>query len=157
MADAVPAHIIEPLDAELGGETAGMRPTGGILDGRCGHRVVHHDRQLVRVVDAIGLNPHGGELQIDQHGHVDLNDHGVTDRHQVLSGLAGQYLFDDGHAHQRTSVVANVWSMANHSARPTRLKKSSGRAGRNSAALAPLSSHSPCSMATAALPSGSLG
>src|SRR6201997_2299355 len=63
MTDAVPADVIEALDAEVGGEFAGMPTAGGVLDGGCGHGVVHDDRQLVGVVDPVGRNPHRGELQ----------------------------------------------------------------------------------------------
>ncbi len=45
VADAVPADVVEALDAEVGGELAGACAAGGVLDRRCGHGVVHHDRR----------------------------------------------------------------------------------------------------------------
>ena len=80
MADAVAADVVEAFDAELGGELAGKRSAGGVLDGRRGDGVVHHDRQLVGIMDAKRLQPHRRELQVDQHGHVDVDDDGVARR-----------------------------------------------------------------------------
>ncbi len=99
VADAVPADVVEALNAKLGGELSGTRAAGRIFDGRRGYGVVHHDRQLVRVVDAKRLEPHRRELQIDQHRHVDVDDDGLADGHRVHTGLAGEDLLDDGHTH----------------------------------------------------------
>ena len=99
VADAVPADVIETLDAELGDELSGQPTAGGVLDGWRRYGVVHDDGQLVGVVNPVGGDPHCGELQVDQHGHVDVDDNGVTDRHRVQTGLAGEDFFDDGHAH----------------------------------------------------------
>ncbi len=85
--DAVPADVVEALDTELFGELAGVRPAGGVLDGRRGHRVVHHDRQLVGVVNAQRLHPHRRELQIDQHSHVDVHDDGLARGHPSSPAL----------------------------------------------------------------------
>ena len=110
MADAVSADVVEALDAELGGELAGVRSAGGVFDGRRGHRVVHHDRQLVGIMNAKRLDPHRRELQIDQHRHVDVDDDGLARGHPVQAGLAGEDLLDDGHAH-RTVLHACVFGV----------------------------------------------
>ena len=74
----MPAHVVEAVDTEVGNEFSGVRTAGGVLDGRCGHGVVHDHRELVGVVDPVGLNPHRGELQIDQNRHIDVDHNGVT-------------------------------------------------------------------------------
>ena len=145
VADAVAADVVEALDAEVGGELSGVRTAGGVLDGWRRDGVVHDDSQLVGVVDPIGRDPHGGELQIDQDGHIDVHHHGVTDRHRIQTGLACEDLFDDGHAHEG-SLRAYRASRSSHSAMPKRLKKSAGLLGRWAAMSLPLSSQRLCSM-----------
>jgi hypothetical protein len=77
--DAVAADVEEAVDAEVGRERAGMRTTRRVPDRRRRHRVVHHDGQLVGIVDAQRRNPHRGELQIDEDRHVHVDDDGVPD------------------------------------------------------------------------------
>jgi len=55
-------------------------------------------------VDAVGLQPHRRELQVDQDGHVDIDDDGVTDGHRATTRLSGQDLFDDRQAHDGVSL-----------------------------------------------------
>ena len=79
VADAVPADVVEALDAEVGGELRARGPPAASLMRGRGHGVVHHDRELVGIMNLQGLHPHRGELQVDQHGHVDVDDDGVAD------------------------------------------------------------------------------
>ena len=109
VADAVPADVVEALDAEVGDEFSGMLAAGGVLDGRSRDGVVHDDGQLVGVVDPVGLDPHRGELQIDQHGHIDVDHDGVAGRHRVQAGLAREDLLDDGHAHDAVLRCVRTW------------------------------------------------
>ena len=145
VADPVPADVVEALDTEVGDELSGMPTAGGVLDGWCRHGVVHDDCQLVGVVDSVGLYPHGGELQIDQDGHIDVDHDGFARRHRAETGLAGEDLFDDGHAHDG-SLRAYLVSSSSHSAIPTKLKKSAGLVGSWAAMSLPLSSQRLCSI-----------
>lgn len=150
MADAMPADVVEAPDAEVGDEFPGMLTADRISDRRCRHGVVHHHRQFLRVVNPVGLYPFSRELEVDQHGHVDIDDDGVTGRYGVLAGLAGEDLLEDGHAHAQASVGAYLASMSDHSAKPTRLKNSVGVPARWVLGSVPLSSHSAASMAAVA-------
>jgi hypothetical protein len=98
--DAVRADVEETRHAMPARELAGRRAGRGLPDARRRHGVIHDDGHPAGVAhrDDV-LQPAVRELQVDQHGHVDVTDHELAGRDLLASRGAREDLLDDVHAH----------------------------------------------------------